>query len=1297
MKSIVNNYQISKTLRFGLTQKTKIQKEGYNGEIYVSHRELCDLVKISEERIKKSVSASDKSNLELSIDIIDTCLKQIGVFLSDWQQVYYRKDQVALDKDYYKILCKKIEFDGFWKDDRGQRMPNSRIINISELDKRDSLGVERLHYILNYWKDNLVSASQKYSAVEEKIKRFKSAIKINRTDNKPDEVELRKMFLSLANIVCDTLQPLCYGQISFPKINKLDDSRTDNKKLIKFATEYKSKNDLLTSIAEQKKYFEENGGNVPFCRATLNPKTAIKDPNSTDNSIKGEIAQLGLDSILKSFKSYLFFENSLENMSAKEKIDLMKSDGASIIKKGLMFKYKPIPVIVHREVAQELSEDLNKTEESLSDFLRGIGQAKSPAKDYEELTDKNEFNIEAYPIKVAFDFAWESLAKAKYHSEIDLPVDSCKKFLKTFDVTPDDANFLLYAQLQELNALISTLEYGYPSDEQSIVKKIKALSNEIQWEKVSDRNGQEYKRSISDWADGKRDSDGFKIAKQNIGLFRGGLRNKIDKYYSLTQIYKKTVMDEGKIFAIMRDKIIGAAEQNKVTYYAAIIEDNTGDKYVLLQELPLNGQDRIYDKMTRDGDGYVCCFVNSITSRTIAKQLRKKRMAELKKNKAWGAYNDNVSNTQQPVLSDEEKEERNIREWKSFISEKRWDCEFNLNFKGKNFEEIKKEIDAKGYELENRRLSREALDELVKNNKCLLLPIVNQDIIKENKTESNQFTKDWNSIFDDNSPWRLTPEFRVSYRKPTPDYPVSSKGDKRYSRFQMIAHFLCDYIPNSDSYVSVREQIENYKDDKKQETAVKDFHNRLLGKTEEQKIIDRLGAFQGWGNVIIKKTKPEKQEGSKEKFFVFGIDRGQNELATLCVIDQDKKIQGGFKIYTRSFNSEKKQWEHKFLEERNILDLSNLRVETTIVIDGQEKKEKVLVDLSEVKVKDHFGNYVKPNKMQVKLQRLAYIRKLQFQMQTNPERVLEWYSHNQTNDLIINNFVDKQNGEKGLVPFFGAAVAELKDTLPIDRISEMLKQFVELKNLEKQGEEVKSKIDQLIELEPADNLKSGVVANMVGVIAFLLEKYSYQVYISLEDLSKPFENQIVLGISGVPIGINKGMAGRSVNVEKFAGLGLYNFFEIQLLKKLFRIQRDSCHILHLVPAFRAMKNYDNVAVGKGKIKNQFGIVFFVDAAATSKTCPCCGANNSKKFEPDFRKFPNAKKFETPDKKSVWLERDKSDGKDIIRCHVCGFDTSKEYDDNPRKYIKSGDDNAAYLISAEGVKAYELATTLVDNK
>ena len=93
----------------------------------------------------------------------------------------------------------------------------------------------------------------------------------------------------------------------------------------------------------------------------------------------------------------------------------------------------------------------------------------------------------------------------------------------------------------------------------------------------------------------------------------------------------------------------------------------------------------------------------------------------------------------------------------------------------------------------------------------------------------------------------------------------------------------------------------------------------------------------------------------------------------------------------------------------------------------------------------------------------------------------------------------------------------------------MLKEFKTIKKeegkLTKEDEEGreknKRKMDKLVQLEPVDNLKNGVVANMVGVIAFLLEKYNYQVYISLEDLSKPFSSKIISGIDGVPIRVEK--------------------------------------------------------------------------------------------------------------------------------------------------------------------------------
>lgn len=100
----------------------------------------------------------------------------------------------------------------------------------------------------------------------------------------------------------------------------------------------------------------------------------------------------------------------------------------------------------------------------------------------------------------------------------------------------------------------------------------------------------------------------------------------------------------------------------------------------------------------------------------------------------------------------------------------------------------------------------------------------------------------------------------ISYHKPTPNYPISDKGDKRYSRFQMIGYFLCNYIPQSNTYISNREQIVNYKDDEKQKQAVQCFHDKLLGKTEKEKQNEQLLALQAkFGNIYKTNTTQERE------------------------------------------------------------------------------------------------------------------------------------------------------------------------------------------------------------------------------------------------------------------------------------------------------------------------------------------------------------------------------------------------------------------------------------------------------
>ncbi|MCH8520278.1 MAG: transposase, partial [Nanoarchaeota archaeon] len=498
--------------------------------------------------------------------------------------------------------------------------------------------------------------------------------------------------------------------------------------------------------------------------------------------------------------------------------------------------------------------------------------------------------------------------------------------------------------------------------------------------------------------------------------------------------------------------------------------------------------------------------------------------------------------------------------------------------------------------------------------------IVNQNLVSQNKNLKNQFSKDWNLIFDRNvSNYRLHPEIDLSYRFPTPNYP----SGKRYSRFQLNAQMLCEIIPRNNG-LSKNEVLELFKK-KNLKTEIEKFN--------------------------------EKSFIKDKSFYILGIDRGEKSLATLCVLNQDGEIQGNYDIYTRNFNVEKKIWEHIFLEKRSILDLTNLRVETTI------KGEKVLVDLSKIKVKrDRFKGFeednLKENNQNIKLKQLAYRRKLQYQMQDkkNKDLILRIANSNDDCEKI------KQLKESTLISAYG--VGEKYENLNHKEILDLLNNFKEVMISKTISEKNREKeINRIIELDSADGLKKGITANMVGVINYFIEKYNYNIYISIENLSRCWASCID-GLNGIRL--EKSFKDNSkeniidykkIANSKLAGLGTYHYFEMQLLKKLFKIQFENKDILHLVPPFRNVGNYEDIGIEKAKLQyKQFGRVFFVDPKNTSKKCPNC---NSLKVKRETKK------------------------NDEIVCNNCNYNSN--YENSITKtnlnleFIKNGDDNGAYHI------------------
>lgn len=1226
METIKNEYQLSKTLRFGLTLKEKPRKEGYTGEIYQSHKELKELISISERKIKESLEKLNKYN-HLPIEEVRSCYDNIHRYLKEWEKVYTRYDQIDVTKDFYRHLERKARFDGFWKKD-GVKMPHNQSINLSSLRGKYEQK-ERKDYILEYWSKNIKETKQRIYDFEPVLIKFEEAKKENRADKNLSEVELRKMFLSLLKSVLETLKPLWNKSIDI-SISNLTENEND--KILKDFV-LTDRTDLVYQIESLQKYFEENGGYVYYGKATLNKYTALQKPDVIYKDDKER--KLFTDSIqmIKAFLAKYENAEQLNNYieTIKDKKSMMQSNNLSVIEKVQLFKYKTIPASVRSLLIEYLFKTDKIDRKRVAELFNTVGIPKNPAKDYSELKNKEVFDLYKYPLKVAFDYAWESLANSHYHSGIDFPKKQCTDFLKdVFNANSNDDSFLLYADLLFLRENLAPIDHPDPtiSDDKradcihkarSILGKSNFPNKEI---KMGDKKFYP-KDAIKTWLDlsnkeqqrAKKDNNTifkqYEKAKGEIGRIRGGLKNKNTVFYDLTKTFKDLASDFGKSFATLRDKLNEANELNKISHYGIVVEDKNKDRYFLLSPLSEN-RDKEENLFENEPDSELITYrVKSLTSKTLWKFLRNKKGSNEgfhKENWTFPQKSKEELNTDSDFL----KYVKDRLTQSEMAKAQAWN-EFKWNLDAcQTYEAIEKEVDRKGYVLkDDSKISKSTIEKLVKEGNCLLLPIVNQDITKENHGKTyavNQFTKDWENLFGKNNGYRLHPEFKISYRQPTPDYP----SYKRYSRFQLIGHLLCEYLPQSVNYISKKEQVQLFNDKEAQKKQVESFNAQL---------------------------KPTSD------FYVFGIDRGLKQLATLCVLKKDGQIKGDFEIYTRKL--ENKQWVHTPLsEKRHILDLSNLRVETRT--DGV----KVLVDLSVVEL-----NSGKENQQKIKLKELAYIRKVQFQLQGLASDIQNNRKGIENIDADVRNIISPYKE--------GVHYAEL----PQEKIDKIIERFKEL--VLKTDTLSKQELKDLIELDASEDLKRGVVANMIGVIAFLIKECNYNVYISLEDLTKSFY-PAKNGLNGEDIPVREKFYNQENDV--LAGLGLYHFFEIQLLRKLFRIQNEN-EILHLIPAFRSTDNYEKLVNEQGKVEGRwgnkekyfpFGRVQFVLPDYTSHRCPQCGAYGKSK-----------------DGKAK-IVRSEKEGVDTITCNGCKYQSPcTKLDDKQNKnihYIQNGDDNGAYHIA-----------------
>ncbi|MBB1543285.1 MAG: hypothetical protein HG456_000765 [candidate division SR1 bacterium] len=1186
LESFKNLYEVRKTVRFGLNQPNK------KSNINKTHGQLKDLVDLSFEREKKLIN-NEKNQVLIDsekalIEKLQQYVNGLEVQLENWEGTYQRYDLIAINKDYYKILARKAKFDAMWEISKFDKKSNKYIkvkqpqasqISLSSL----KIG-NRSDSIIQYWGEIIEKTDYLLNIFKPKLEQYERAINdANSTHIKPDSIDFRKIFLQLLKLTKEFLQPLLDRSIIFEFSKKKVSQEIE--KISEFAGEKNNTKiyNVLKNGEELRQYFEANGSQVPYGRVSLNYYTAVQKPNNFDQEIKKAIDDLGIINFLKKRDSQII---DYLHQGSKQKIKLLlTSKSPYSIELLQLFKVKPIPFSVKYNLAKFIEKnyknEINLSYEEILDKLNLLGRAIDIANDFKNSNNQNNFSLDEYPVKLAFDYAWENTARSLKRT-IPFPKEVCKQFLKDnfdVDVNVDNADFKLYANLLFIADNLATIEYNNPNNEAELINEIKQVFDSIDFSFDKERYGG-YKNDVLvllNKAKPQRDYSTILKAKQELGLLRGGLKNKIKKYRDLTQrlIDKKDshfgiASFVGKTLAKIRDRLKEENELNKISHYGVILEDKNQDKYLLISQL--DGKDTREKISQKFGNGDIKVYqVNSFTSKALNKFIKNPLSEDAKKfhgdfrykhkevsiydeKGKWTGYQESFLSHIKKCLIDSE-----------ISREQNWEA-FGWNFAGCNtYEEIEKEVDSKGYQLTENFISIGNLESLEKDEGCLLFPIINQDISSQKQENKNIFTLDLEKVFEGKE-CRIHPEFSIFYRKPMEEHKKENKSGiiNRFGRLQLLANLGIEFIPRNSSFKTKKEQNRIAIDQKKQNQLVQEFNQEKVNTY-----------FEGLDN-----------------YYIFGIDRGIKQLATLCITNKNGVIQD-FDIYTKHFNSESKKWEYKFHRKDGILDLTNLKIES------DKSGNKYIVDISLFQAKDEDGNPTGTNKQNIQLKKLAYIRKLQYQMSANEEGVLsflEKYKNKEEREQNMKELITPYKEGKNFVD------------LPMDIFQEMFENYYRLKTDQNLSESEKKNLMKITtELDASESLKKGVVANMIGVIYYLMKKYEYKVKISLEDLSNAwfFSKD---GLSGDVVLNTKNDGTMDLKKQDnlaLAGVGTYHFFEMQLLKKLFKISTEE-GILHLVPSFGSVKNYTEIFKDKGKyVYKQFGIVYFVDPRNTSKKCPVC--------------------------------------------------------------------------------------------
>ena len=693
-------------------------------------------------------------------------------------------------------------------------------------------------------------------------------------------------------------------------------------------------------------------------------------------------------------------------------------------------------------------------------------------------------------------------------------------------------------------------------------------------------------------------------------------------WWRLIESFKRISLEYGRLKAqvkgVERERI--EAENNK--YWVLFLEEKD-DKFVLLvhkDDMNMVKSELRELEINKSGSDSNIWVLESLTKRALHKLCfaEESTFASEMKEEDLNLYRE-LQNVKKATDDKDELEKRKRRNYderlkselmlpflknvlRSNYAKRRLDLKhFDLTkvFETNNLNDFELELENACYKWRSISISNESLNKLIDNHSIIKCKITSYDLENRNMNthqtpESNykRHTEEiWNEFWEHNKSIRINPEIKIHFRK----------QDEDLRQYLINKDFDLDKIEhrNLEGKYTLTTSFSLNADKKK-------YSDLAFAKTKD--LLEEINKFN---------DKFNERNWDKERPYKYGIDRGQIELATLCIAKFDKnetyEVNGktlvkpkfprgeeDIKCYElkKEFYDKKEKPSSKMVnfteikEKRVIANLSYF-IDRTNDRNWFNEKTCTCLDLTTAKViKDKIilnGDVLTFLKL-----KKEGAKRIIFD-DYNPDSILEWDEEKIEGDSIPLNLDGK------VIYYFDKRFENLliKDNLKYtkENIFNSLQEYLkELK--EKRDSEHKPSVEKL------NHLRDSIVANMIGVISFLQNKYPG--FVILEDLNVDT--------------VNKHLEELYISISRRLEFSLFNKFQtIGLvpphIKNLIEIREDLRKGRGNKLREEIKKETGREELGKkqekkitNKMKDyseQFGAIIFVSEMGTSAECPYC--------------------------------------------------------------------------------------------